>query len=241
MSSSQSSPPETSLVTHVIGFAHRGAPQSRSQGNTLPAFVRALQLGASGLETDIGLTADGVPILSHTGLSLRPGLQTGKLTRDQLPATMPSLRDLYERCGNHFELSLDMAQPRAVDQVVEVAEEFGAVERLWLTYWRLPTLIAWRQRWPNVHLVYPSMPVRFSGATQLIDRLSGAGVDVLNVHHRLCRERLIAYAHLHDVRLFAWGIRSSPPLQRVVQLGVDGVYCDQVETMVRVLGQYEGS
>lgn len=226
-------------MPHVTGFAHRGAPQSRSEANTIPAFVRALRLGATGLETDIGLTADGVPILEHTGISLRRGLQTGKLTRDQLPATTPSLRDLYETCGNDFDLSIDMAQPRSVEAVVAVAEEFGAFDRLWLTYWRLPTLIAWRQRWPHVHLVYPSIPVRFSAALRLIDRLAAAGVDVLNVHHRFCRGRLVAYAHLREVRLFAWGIRSSRPLRRVVQLGVDGVYCDDVDTMVQVLSRTE--
>ncbi len=225
-------------MSHVIGFAHRGAPQERSEGNTLPAFVRALEMGATGLETDIGLTADGVPILEHTGISLRRGLQTAKLTRDHLPATTPSLRDLYERCGNTFELSIDMAQPRAVEAVVAVTTECDAFDRLWLTYWRLPTLVAWRQRWPQVHLAYPSMPIRLSVAMHLIDRLADAGVDALNVHHRFCRERLIDYAHVRGVRLFAWGIRSSRPLQRVVLLGIDGVYCDHVEMMVQILGQH---
>lgn len=227
-------------MSRVIGFAHRGAPQTRSEGNTLPAFVRALQLGATGLETDIGLTADGVPILEHTGVSLRRSLQTGRLTRDQLPTTTPSLRDLYETCGSDFDLSIDMGQPRSVEAVVAVAREFGAFDRLWLTYWRLPTLVAWRERWPQVNLVYPSIPVRFSAAMRLIDRLAGAGVDVLNVHHRFCRGRLITYAHLRGVRLFAWGIRSSCSLRRVVELGADGVYCDHVETMVEVLAQLPG-
>lgn len=234
-----SSPPEASTLTHVIGFAHRGAPQSRSEGNTLPAFVRALQLGMTGLETDVGLTADGVPILEHTGLSLRRGLQTGKLTREQLPATTPSLRELYERCGTDFDLSIDMTQPRSVDAVVAVAQEFGAFDRLWLTYWRLPTLVTWRRRWPQVHLVYPSIPITYRAATRLIDRLADANVDVLNVHHRFCRERLVAYAHLHDMRLFAWGIRSSRSLRRVLQLGVDGVYCDHIEAMVPILRQHQ--
>jgi glycerophosphoryl diester phosphodiesterase len=229
---------ENATVAPIIGFAHRGAPPIPSAANTLPAFERALQLGARGLETDIGLTADGVPVLVHSGISLRRGLHTGNLTRDRVPAAIPSLRELYARCGKDFELSIDMAQPSSVDAVMRVAEDFGAVDHLWLTYWRLPALITWRQRWPQVHLVYPSMPIRFHAATELVDRLARAGVDVLNVHHRFCRERLIAYAHLRRVRLFAWGIRSRRPLQRVVQLGVDGVYCDNVETMVHILRQH---
>jgi glycerophosphoryl diester phosphodiesterase len=234
-------PDEIATVTHIIGFAHRGAPEVRAAGNTIPAFARALQLGATGLETDIGLTADGVPVLTHPGISLRRGERTGKLTEGQLPATMASLRELYEQCGTEFDLSIDMAQPRSVEAVVRVAEEFGAFDRLWLTYWRLPTLIAWRRQWPAVHLVYPSIPLRFRAATQLADRLAAADVDVLNVHHRFCRPRLITYAHCLNIRVFAWGIRSARPLQRVVQLGVDGVYCDNVNTMLDVLRQHERS
>lgn len=224
-------------MTHIIGFAHRGAPLTRSQGNTLPAFTRALTLGASGLETDIALTADGIPILTHPAISLRRGLRTGQLKRSELPPSVPALRDLYEQCGAEFELSLDMAQPRAVEAVVQVADEFGALDRLWLTYWRLPELRTWRQRWPHVHLVYPTVPLYFRAVARLVDRLAAEGVDVLNVHHRFCRERLVEQAHRHNLCLFVWGIRSEASLRRVIRLSVDGVYCDDVELMVGSLRQ----
>jgi glycerophosphoryl diester phosphodiesterase len=148
---------------------------------------------------------------------------------------VPSLQDLYEQCGTDFDLSLDMAQPRAVEAVVQVAGQFGALDRLWLTYWRLPELRAWRQRWPNIHLVYPSLPLRFSRAALLVDRLATEGVDVLNLHHRVCRARLVDYAHEKNIRIFAWGIRSAGPLRRVIHLPVDGVYCDNIEAMVDAL------
>jgi glycerophosphoryl diester phosphodiesterase len=148
---------------------------------------------------------------------------------------VPSLHDLYEQCGANFDLSLDMAQPRAVGEVVRIATQFGALDRLWLTYWRLPELHAWRRHWPDIHLVYPSLPLRFSSATRLVDRLAGEGVDVLNLHHRFCRAPLVEYAHEKNIRIFAWGIRSAGPLRRVIRLPVDGVYCDNVQAMVDAL------
>jgi glycerophosphoryl diester phosphodiesterase len=223
--------PKATTIPPIIGFAHRGAPTTRSEANTLPAFTRALALGATGLEADIALTADGVPVLTHIGIPLRRGPRPSDLSRTQLPPHVPSLQDLYERCGTDFDLSLDMAQPRAAEAVVQVAGQFGALDRLWLTYWRLPELRAWRQRWSDVHLVYPSLPLRFSSAASLVDRLAAEGVDVLNLHHRFCRARLVEYAHQKEVRVFAWGIRSAGPLGRVMQLPIDGVYCDNVESM----------
>jgi hypothetical protein len=57
-------------------------------------------------------------------------------------------------------------------------------DRLWLTYWHLPVLAAWRRRWPQVRLVYPTL---FLGSahrsTALLDRLAAIDVDAVNVLH----------------------------------------------------------
>jgi glycerophosphoryl diester phosphodiesterase len=45
-------------------YAHRGASRELPE-NTLPAFRRAIELGADALETDVHLTADGVLVTSH--------------------------------------------------------------------------------------------------------------------------------------------------------------------------------
>src|SRR5699024_890318 len=45
-------------------FAHRGASHIFPE-NTLPAFKKALQLGANGLEFDVHLTKDGHPVIIH--------------------------------------------------------------------------------------------------------------------------------------------------------------------------------
>ncbi|MFN2354166.1 MAG: glycerophosphodiester phosphodiesterase [Desulfopila sp.] len=45
-------------------IAHRGA-RSLAPENTMPAFARALEVGADGIETDVSVTADGELILVH--------------------------------------------------------------------------------------------------------------------------------------------------------------------------------
>ncbi|WP_042223519.1 glycerophosphodiester phosphodiesterase [Oceanobacillus manasiensis] len=45
-------------------FAHRGASKYAPE-NTMPAFELALKLGADGIETDVQLTKDNVPVLIH--------------------------------------------------------------------------------------------------------------------------------------------------------------------------------
>ena len=58
------SQPLPSLRRPPIGFAHRGG-MAHAPENTLEAFRLALRLGASGLESDAWLTADGVVVLHH--------------------------------------------------------------------------------------------------------------------------------------------------------------------------------
>jgi glycerophosphoryl diester phosphodiesterase len=50
-----------------IGFAHRGA-RAHAPENTIAAFELALRLGATGLESDVWVTADGEAVLDHDGV-----------------------------------------------------------------------------------------------------------------------------------------------------------------------------
>src|SRR3954469_24335287 len=75
-----------SLLDPPIAFAHRGA-KAHAPENTIEAFALALRLGATGLEGDVGLTSDGVPVLDHDGV-VRARLRSrpiAGLARDQLP------------------------------------------------------------------------------------------------------------------------------------------------------------
>jgi glycerophosphoryl diester phosphodiesterase len=54
--------PNTRLNFERIG--HRGASKEFRE-NTLPAFQRAIELGADGVELDVHVTADGVAVVHH--------------------------------------------------------------------------------------------------------------------------------------------------------------------------------
>src|SRR5438046_8305807 len=111
-----------SIRVPPIGFAHRGARASAPE-NTIEAFVLALRLGASGLDSDVWVTADGVAVLDHDGIigSRLRRRSIGAVTRADLPPHVPTLADLYATCGTDFELSLDVKDPAAMDATVDVA------------------------------------------------------------------------------------------------------------------------
>src|SRR5437588_9661650 len=135
-----------SLLDPPIAFAHRGA-SAYAPANTLAAFRLALRLGATGLESDVWLTADGEVVLDHDGV-VRHGLRRraiASLERSALPAHIPTLAELYEHCGTDFELSLDVKDPAAAPRIVAVARAAGgdALGKLWLCHHDYRQVAAW--------------------------------------------------------------------------------------------------
>ena len=97
-----------------IGFAHRGARAHARRTRSRPSSWAFL--GATGLESDVWLTSDGVPVLDHDGIVRigRRKRRVADLARADLPEHIPALTELYDRCGHDFQLSLDVKAPAAV-------------------------------------------------------------------------------------------------------------------------------
>ena len=82
-----------------VNYAHRGA-SSYAPENTLMAFYKGLELGANGIETDVQLSADGVPVLFHDDTLDRVTDHTGPLaalTAEQLAQVKVHCPDFPER------------------------------------------------------------------------------------------------------------------------------------------------
>ncbi|HEX5614583.1 MAG TPA: glycerophosphodiester phosphodiesterase [Acidimicrobiia bacterium] len=223
-----------------IGFAHRGARLEEPE-NTLPAFHRALDAGAGGLETDAWLSADGEVVLVHDGVVGR-GLRrrrVAELTAAQLAERdIPRLVDLYDQLGTAFELSVDAKVPEVASTLVEVATAYGAAERLWVCSPAVEVLVGIRDR--GARLVH-SPPFRRL-VTESLERhaanLAAIGVDAINFHHTEWTAGLVSLFHRFDRLAFAWDAQEVRHLRAVLQMGVDAVYCDRPDRLVATIGEW---
>jgi glycerophosphoryl diester phosphodiesterase len=220
-----------------IGFAHRGA-RAHARENTLDAFRLAVRLGATGLESDVWITADGHAVLDHDGvvggrLRRRP---IAEVDRAELPEHIPTLAELYEAVGTDLELSLDVKDPAAAAEVVATARDAGAEARLWLCHpdWR--TVTGWRELSPEVKLVESTRANRLEGSPELhVARSAEAGIDVLNMHHSDWNGGLVAMVHRFEVLAFGWDAQHERVLRELLRSGIDGIYSDHVDRMVSEL------
>lgn len=228
------------LTGPAITFAHRGARADAAE-NTLEAFSLALELGASGLESDVWLTADGIPVLDHDGefggWFRKRSIHT--MERPEVPDHVPSLEDLYRSCGGAYELSLDVKTRDAVDATVAVSrrmsEELGVdcCSRLWLCHPDLETVAGWRQPFPDVKLVH-STRLRSAepGSERHAARLAEAGIDAVNMHQSEWTGGLVVLFHRFGVKAFGWDAQHMRMLLAMLDMGADGVYSDHVGRML---------
>jgi glycerophosphoryl diester phosphodiesterase len=222
------------LLDPPIAFAHRGA-RAHAPENTIEAFQLGLRLGATGLESDVWVTADGVPVLDHDGVvRVRTRKRRiAELRRDELPAHIPSLADLLTACGTGYELSLDLKDPAAfaplLGVVREIAPEFEA--RLWLCHPSIDHLVTLRPL-TTAHLVDSTRLSRIAeGPERRAATLRDHGIDAINMHHTDWTGGLTVLFHRFDRVAFGWDVQLARHLTNAVRMGLDGLFSDHVDRM----------
>jgi glycerophosphoryl diester phosphodiesterase len=208
----------------------------------MEAFRLALRLGATGLESDVWLTADGVAVLDHDG-TVRSGLRRhpiGELSRSALPPHIPSLEELYAGCGTGFELSLDVKDPAAAPVAIAVAAAAGAdaVSRMWLCHPDWSQVAAWRALSDQVRLVDSTRLRRIrEGPERRAALLADRGIDAVNLHATDWTGGLTTLFHRFERLAFGWDAQFDRVLAALLAMGCDAVYSDHVDRMVDALQQ----
>ncbi|MGD9995791.1 MAG: glycerophosphodiester phosphodiesterase [Ilumatobacteraceae bacterium] len=224
-----------SMLGTPITFAHRGA-RAHAPENTIEAFALALRLGASGLESDVWLTADGVPVLDHDGVvvsRMRKKRPIGRLSRSELPAHIPTLAELYAQCGTGYELSLDLKGPGTGQAVIDVTRghDPDMLTRLWLCSPVWQDLVPLRGQ--GAKLVDSTRLSRIKeGPERRAAILADEGIDAVNMHHSDWNGGLVALFHRFERITFGWDMQFEAVLRPALRMGLDGVYSDHVDRMV---------
>lgn len=224
-----------------ITFAHRGG-RADAPENSLAAFRRALEVGATGLESDARLSGDGEVVLVH-GPQIRTGLRRARvraLSAARLAELgIARLADLYAELGSDFELSLDLKEPDVAAPLLRVARDAGAVGRLWLCARDLGDLEAARREDSAVRLVHSMGRRGYGDALERhANTLARDGIAALNLRETEWSLGLVTLVHRFELRAFAWDVQEYRRIRAVLEMGVDALYSDHVERMVAAVGEW---
>ncbi|WP_420443760.1 glycerophosphodiester phosphodiesterase [Candidatus Poriferisodalis sp.] len=225
--------PLPSLRTPPITFAHRGG-RAHGPDNALETFALALDLGATGLETDVWLSRDGHPMLDHDGVVWHRGVRRpfSSFTRERIGPDIGTLADMYQSCGTDFELSVDLKDPAAADAVIEAARSAGAEDRLWLCHADWGLLGELRSR-TTAHIVDSTRIRRMKeGPERRAAAMANSGIDAINLPAKDWTGGLAALFHRFERLCFGWDVQHIRLAAALRDMGLDGLYGDHVDRLL---------
>lgn len=230
-----------------LAIAHRGGA-GLARENTVDAFAISYALGLRCLETDVRLTADGVPVLFHdAGLTRLTGAP-GRLERRrlaELPTWVPTLEGVLQGYpGSCFTVDVKVAA--AVEPVVEVIQRVGAAARVCVagawdgTLERLAESVgpdlSVALGWRALLGLVTAAPGRLGpGRSVRAGRAAFAHVPIRLGRLPIFRDALVARAHDIGVRVIVWTVDDATTMARLLDAGVDGIITDRPDVLREVL------
>ena len=217
-----------------ILFAHRGG-RAHAPENTLAAFRLAVRLGATGLESDVWCTLDGIPVLHHDGrVGRRPRRRLiSSLDAAELPDDLPTLADLLTEIDTDLPVSLDVKDPAAAAPTIRLTADFGGTARLWLCHPDHALLASWRDLDSQVRLVHSTSVNRIDTSLErhAVD-LVAVGVDGINLPESDWSTGLVALFRRFGLACFGWDAQHRRQIDRLVSFELDAIYGDHVDRLV---------
>ena len=210
---------------HPMRLAHRGDGR-RATENTIPALLAALDVPAcDGLEFDVRLSADGVPVLSHDADLARVfgrRERVEQLTADELgDIGVPTLAAVLAAVGRRPFLDIELKVDTGRIGVEVIAAGRGpALERAVVSSFHPYALEpiarlapAW-ERWLNSHTLAPGV----------IETAQALGCTGVAVQWRALDKRSVALVLAAGLEVIAWTVRRRPTFDRLARIGV-GAMC----------------
>ena len=208
-------------MTWVI--AHRGA-SAEERENTLPAFERAIELGADFVELDVQVASDGTPVVFHdldlARLTPLRGPVRRRTTAELREHGIPTLEEVVEltrgRIGVMAELK-GVYRDRRHD-LVGRAVSLLTEDDVLLSYARRALLEARRRR-PGIRLM------QHVGYGVSIRAAAGYAWAV-GFHDRRVTQRGIERARRLGLRTTVYTVNDVERVRTLAALGVDGIFTD---------------
>lgn len=214
----------------MLLYAHRGEHADYPE-NTFEAFDAAVRAGAQGVETDVRLSGDGIPILFHD--ATLAGRAVADLSREDLSRhaghEIPALDEVLLRMPA-IAWMIDIKAAAAIGRVIEVVRALGAGHRVLLTS-RIEGVVAQCARAAAVPVA-----LHFAQAPGDLKVALAAHADSPWLRSIVWDRAAAAPLMLREASLAGWrnyvlGVDETDDLEAWTRLGVAGVVTDRLDRL----------
>lgn len=225
-------------------WAHRGA-SSEAPENTLASFVAAEEAGADGIELDIHLTRDGVPVVLHDATVDRTTNGSGAVSRLSLSALrrldagswfapgfvgepVPTLEEVLDWAGGRLRLNLEIKDFGAGTAILTMLAHFPQ-SRVLISSFDHRLLAALRRADADLPLGFLVDTVFWGRALRYA---VAAKAESLNPRQDLVSRPLLSASRRLGLKVYPWTQDSLERVAELSSLGVDGVFTNDPRRMV---------
>jgi glycerophosphoryl diester phosphodiesterase len=224
----------------IIG--HRGASAVAPE-NTMAAFREAIAAGSDGIEFDVRLTRDGVPVIIHdntlrrtTGLPHRVADLTWRELAT-LDVGVPSLDQLFTLFdANDLLLFLEMKVDSTAEHLplaeacCKLIDEYSFKQRVFVECFDLKALEVIKNIDSEIRTAALFQPKLAN--QQIIDRAKAIGASALALHYRLASESLVEKAIDAELRVAVWTVDDPAWIARARSLGIAALITNDPAAML---------
>lgn len=216
-------------------IGHRGAPRERPE-NTLPSFLRALELGADGIELDVHCTSDRVVVVHHDEIpraTAPSGRLAGKridaLTFDELQgfsvrglALISTLAEALAVIKGRADVFIELKGAAVEREVIDVVRASIAPDRCAVHSFDHAQVARARALAPEIR------------GGILFDRPVADPVSAMRASNALdvwpsrehVTEMLVREVHDEGGRVIPWTVNDAEQATELAAIGVDGLCTD---------------
>ncbi len=235
------------IAKHALILAHRGA-SAEAPENTMAAFDLALRQGADGIELDVRLSADGVPMVIHdarldrttTGVGRVDELSSRELRRldagsrfnERHPARakarfrgqrIPLLAEVLAwmkegGCVAYVELKRNRGRSGIEEKVLKAIQDAGLTDKVVVISFYPPALERMRELDNGI-----ALGLDCTRPLLAIRRAESAGARVVLPLGALVTSQFVRRAHAQGLQVAPWGAESPRAWRRLLGLGVDAL------------------
>lgn len=233
-----------------LAFAHRGANQLAPE-NTHAAFQIAHDLGYRIIETDVQSSSDGVLYCFHdddlqriTGDPRKfETVPSRDIDRLRIDAThsIPKLAEIVDAFPDAY-FNIDIKSWAAADPFIALTEAMNTYDRICVGSFsqrRIKAVTSCLSKNPPARSLGTGGVVEFYLKHLLNHRgtikAQCAQLPITHFGIKLITPRTLAYARSQGLKIHVWTINQADEMQRLIDLGVDGIMTDDCVLLKSVL------
>ncbi len=217
-------------------IAHRGASAVAPE-NTITAFEAAIAAGADGIEFDVRLSGDGVPIVIHDETLYRThgvrkrvaDMSLKELNQFDVPG-LAQVFDLFQ--ANKLILYLEMKETRVAEECCRVVEHYGLKDRVVFACFEHSALQTIKDINPAFKTATLFQPPAFS----ILKRAQAIGADGIALHHRLVNAPLVEEANQAGLKVAVWTVDDPTWVKHAQAMGIYALITNNPSTLIQLNG-----